>query len=102
MPKNACSVRPLKRDQMQGGARRAGHPRERVKAYAGYAAASARARGVPVRRMGPRRWAFFSGLLGVGGFDREIVREVIHRENQNPGSVFPGIVREAGFEAGVS
>jgi hypothetical protein len=41
-------------------------------AYTGYAAASARACGVPVRRMGPRRWAFLSNLLEMGWSSAQI------------------------------
>ena len=51
--------------RLRGTARKGrGTHRRWVKAYFRYAAASARAGGVPVRRMGPRRWAFFNSLLG--------------------------------------
>ena len=64
MLKNPFSPRLLKRAQMPGGAPgtqpKAGCRRE---AYLRVRRSAARARGVPIRRMGPRRWAFFSSLL---------------------------------------
>jgi hypothetical protein len=54
----------LKKVQTQGGITQPsdGYPGP-SEAYSWYAATSARAGGVPIRRMGLRRWAFFSSLF---------------------------------------
>jgi hypothetical protein len=61
---NAFLPRLLKKAQMQGGVT---HPPDGYpgssEAYAGYAAAKARTSGVPIQKMGHRRWAVFSSLL---------------------------------------
>jgi hypothetical protein len=62
--KNPLSLRLLKKVQMQGGAPGT-RPQDgcRREAYLRVRRSAARERGVPIREMGPRRWAFFSSLL---------------------------------------
>ena len=70
MLNNSLSPRLLKKVQMQGGTPEAGYPVRWVQAYWRYVAASAEAGGAPSRRLGHRRWVFFSGLLGRRGDPR--------------------------------
>jgi hypothetical protein len=64
MLKNSFSVRLLKKVQMQDG-EPGTHPQGwvQVRGVLSTYAAAPRERAGPVRRMGPRRWAFFSSLL---------------------------------------
>ena len=62
--KNSLLPRLLKKLQMQGGARGAGTHQRWVGGVLGPYVAAPRERRVPIRRMGVRRWTFFSSLLG--------------------------------------